>query len=173
MSRAIRRSYRLDNRSLEAVLRAADGRLMGSLTAGDDAADVDVGARRLSPTEIRLDLGDRRVRAHVVRDGETAWVAIEGRTYSVTLEEPGARAAAAGSDDDFATSPMTGTLAKLSVEPGADVAEGGELFVVEAMKMEYVVKAPRDVVVAEVRGSVGGQVDQGAVVVTFEAEEDA
>ena len=86
---------------------------------------------------------------------------------------PGARAAAGGSDEDFATSPMTGTLAKLSVEPGTAVAEGGELFVVEAMKMEYVVKAPRDVMVAEVRGSVGGQVDQGAVVVTFESEGDA
>ena len=173
MSRAVRRTYRLDSRGLEAVLRAADGRLTGTLTAGDDATDVDVGARRVGPTEIRLDLGDRTVRAHVVRDGETAWVAIDGRTYAVTLEEPGARAAAGGSDEDFATSPMTGTLAKLSVEPGAEVAEGGELFVVEAMKMEYVVKAPRDVVVAEVRGSVGGQVDQGAVVVTFESEGDA
>ena len=44
MSRAVRRTYRLDSRGLEAVLRAADGRLTGTLTAGDDATDVDVGA---------------------------------------------------------------------------------------------------------------------------------
>ena len=168
MSRALRRTYRLDGRGLEAVLRAADGRLVGSLAEGEESSDVDVGAGRAGEREIRLDLGDRTVRAYVVRDGGTAWVAIEGRTYAVAVEEPGARAAAAGADDDFATSPMTGTLAKLSVEAGAQVAEGGELFVVEAMKMEYVVKAPRDLVVAEVRGEVGTQVDQGTVVVTFE-----
>lgn len=168
MSRALRRTYRLGGRGLEAVLRAADGRLAGTLASGDESTDVDVGARRIDGTEIRLDLEGRTVRAHVVRDGDTAWVAIDGRTYAVAIEEPGARAAAAGGDDDFATSPMTGTLIKLSVEAGAEVAEGGELFVVEAMKMEYVVKAPRDVVVAEVRGEAGTQVDQGAVLVTFE-----
>ena len=174
MSRAVRRTYCVDGKTFEAVVRLADGRLFSTLTSRDITTEFELEARRLSPTEIRLDidlLGT--VRAHVVRDGDTAWVSIKGRTYSVTLEEPGARAAAGGSDEDFATSPMTGTLAKLSVEPGAEVAEGGELFVVEAMKMEYVVKAPRDVVVAEVRGSVGGQVDQGAVVVTFESEGDA
>lgn len=173
MGRALRRTYRLDGRAIEAVLKAADGRLLGSLTAGEDVTDVDVGARRVGSTEIHLDLGARRVRAHVVRDGDTAWVSVEGRSFAVTLEEPGARAAGGGSDDDFATSPMTGTLAKLSVDSGASVAEGAELFVVEAMKMEYVVKAPRDLVVADVRGAVGGQVDQGAVVVSFEPEGDA
>ena len=34
--------------------------------------------------------------------------------------------------------------------PGDSVEEGGELFVVEAMKMEYVVKAPRAVTIDEV-----------------------
>jgi len=172
MSRALRRTYRLEGRRLEAALRAAEGRLTGTLGLDSEHADVDVGARRLGPTQLRLDLDGRSVRAHVVRDGDTAWVSIEGRTYQVVLEEPGARAAAAGAEEDFATSPMTGTLAKLAVEPGSVVAEGGELFVVEAMKMEYVVKAPRDLTVAEVRGAVGTQIEQGAVVVTFETAAD-
>lgn len=171
MARALRRHYRLDGAVREAVLRLDDGRMIGTLATDEEAADIEVAARRVGPTEIRLELDGRSVRAHVVRDGDTAWVSIEGRAFAVTLEEPGARGAAAGGDDDFATSPMTGTLAKLSVEVGQAVAEGAELFVVEAMKMEYVVKAPRALVVAEVRGEVGGQVDQGAVIVGFETGE--
>jgi len=62
---------------------------------------------------------------------------------------------------------MTGTLAKVTVAPGEAVSAGAELFIVEAMKMEYVVRAPRDVIVAEVRGAVGAQVEQGGVVVTY------
>ena len=115
MSRAVRRTYRLDGRVLEAVLRAADGRVSGTLTAGDDTTDVDVAAARLGATEIRLDLGDRSVRAHVVRDGETAWVAIDGRTYAVTLEEPGARPIPVESAGDVLSNPK-GTI-RIPVEP--------------------------------------------------------
>ena len=68
---------------------------------------------------------------------------------------------------------MTGTLMALHAEVGAAVAEGEPLFVVEAMKMEYVVRAPRDVVVASVDGAVGGAVQIGQAVVTFEPSESA
>ena len=76
-------------------------------------------------------------------------------------------AAHAAAEEPFATSPMTGTVAKVSVAPGAAAAKGAELFVVEAMKMEYVVRAPRDVTVAEVRRAAGERVALGDVVVTF------
>jgi biotin carboxyl carrier protein len=62
---------------------------------------------------------------------------------------------------------MTGTLARIHVSPGDRVAGGGILFVVEAMKMEYAVRAPRDVTVAEVRGTEGGSVTVNEAVVVF------
>ncbi len=171
MSRAIQRHYRAGERLLEAVLRVDDGRLLGTVGEDDSVRDIAAAAQRTGPHSIRLALGDRVVRASVVRDRDAVWVAIEGRTFKLALEEPGARAAAHGSDEAFAVSPMTGTLAKLSVAVGDEVAQGGELFVVEAMKMEYVVKAPRAVTVAEVRGAVGEQVEQDGVVVRYADEQ--
>jgi biotin carboxyl carrier protein len=65
---------------------------------------------------------------------------------------------------------MTGVLAKVVVAAGDRVAEGDELFVVEAMKMEFSVKAPRAAVVTEVKGARGAKVALGEVVVVFEGE---
>ena len=54
------------------------------------------------------------------------------------------------------------------------IAAGAPLFVIEAMKMEFVVEAPRDVVVDEVLAAVGDRVDIGQVLVSFvEAEAEA
>jgi 3-methylcrotonyl-CoA carboxylase alpha subunit len=64
-------------------------------------------------------------------------------------------------------SPMHGKLVALMVKPGDAVARGQKLAVVEAMKMEHALAAPRDGVVAEVIGEVGAQVGEGARVVVL------
>jgi biotin carboxyl carrier protein len=62
---------------------------------------------------------------------------------------------------------MTGVVRKVLVASGDAVAAGATLFVVEAMKMEFAVTAPRDVVVDEVRAAEGARVEIQQVVVTF------
>jgi 3-methylcrotonyl-CoA carboxylase alpha subunit len=67
-------------------------------------------------------------------------------------------------------SPMHGKLVALMVKPGDAVAKGQKVAVVEAMKMEHALAAPRDGVVAEVVGDVGAQVGEGARVVVLREE---
>jgi 3-methylcrotonyl-CoA carboxylase alpha subunit len=59
--------------------------------------------------------------------------------------------------------PMPGRVVVVKVKPGDPVVQGQELLVVEAMKMELALKAPRDGIVAEVRASVGDFVEADAV----------
>ena len=169
MSRTVRKTLLLDGRAFEAELRLRDDQILGALIEGETRHEIDVVARRVGSHGIVLRHEGRVVRATVLREGDTVWVALDGRTYTFTLEEPGAGATHHAGEEDFAISPMTGTVVKLDVEPGARVEAGAALFVVEAMKMEYVVRAPRDLTIAEVRHAAGDQVDQGRVVVTFEA----
>ena len=61
----------------------------------------------------------------------------------------------------------TGFLTAWKYNKGPTLSKGAPLFAVEAMKMEYVVRADRDVVVDEVRAKQGDRVNVGAVVVTF------
>lgn len=167
--RTLRRTFVGGDRGLDAELRFENGRLVGRLADGDgEALDIDVAVKRLGPHGVAVEHVDRRVRATVLRQGDTTWVAIGGRTHEITVEELGGGPAHHAGEEDFAASPMTGVLVKLSTQEGARVSQGGELFVVEAMKMEYVVRAPRDIVVADVFFAEGDAVDQGEVIVTFE-----
>jgi 3-methylcrotonyl-CoA carboxylase alpha subunit len=50
------------------------------------------------------------------------------------------------------------------------VAAGERLLVLEAMKMEHVLRSPRDGVVAGVMTTPGAQVEAGAVLVALEPE---
>ena len=64
--------------------------------------------------------------------------------------------------------PMPGTVLRVLVGPGDDVAAGQPLVVVEAMKMEHQIVAPAAGTVAEVLVAVGDQVDTGQALLRLE-----
>ena len=65
--------------------------------------------------------------------------------------------------------PMPGRVVLVKTHPGDVVVAGQELLVLEAMKMELSLKAPRDGTVAEVRAATGDFIEADAVLVTLEA----
>ncbi|XP_045451385.1 methylcrotonoyl-CoA carboxylase subunit alpha, mitochondrial [Melitaea cinxia] len=72
---------------------------------------------------------------------------------------------------DSASSPTPGVLERVLVNKGDKVVKGQPLFVVIAMKMEYVVRSPRDGVVAEIASfNLGDSVGKGAQVVLLQGE---
>jgi biotin carboxyl carrier protein len=62
---------------------------------------------------------------------------------------------------------MPGTIIDVRTEPGAAVAEGDTLVVLESMKMELSIQAPSDGVVAEVFVATGDRVAQSQPLVTL------
>lgn len=78
--------------------------------------------------------------------------------------------AASGEDEDAAgrlTAPMPGKVVAVRVAAGADVKKGQPLVIVEAMKMEHTIIAPRDGIVEAVRARVGDQVDEKFELIAF------
>jgi propionyl-CoA carboxylase alpha chain len=66
------------------------------------------------------------------------------------------------------TSPMPGTVQSVHVFTGQEVSAGDRLVVVEAMKMEHVIRASADAVVAKVLVEAGQAVTAGKVLVELE-----
>ncbi|XP_063705563.1 methylcrotonoyl-CoA carboxylase subunit alpha, mitochondrial [Culicoides brevitarsis] len=76
-----------------------------------------------------------------------------------------------GSGASKVVAPMPGLLDKLLVKVGDQVKKGEPVAVIIAMKMEHVLKAPRDGVVKSVAGEAGMNMTKNQAVVTFEEEE--
>ncbi len=69
----------------------------------------------------------------------------------------------------FLLSPMPGLLVRLSVAPGDEVKAGQELAVVEAMKMENILRAERDGRIAAIHANAGASLAVDERILEFEA----
>lgn len=81
----------------------------------------------------------RGVRA--ARDGRFVWVFKNGETWRI--EKVVGRGGAEDSAHDL-DSPMPGKVVRVLVEAGQTVTKGTPLLLLEAMKMEHEIRAPRD-----------------------------
>ena len=121
------------------------------------------------PGEYVVDDGRRRWRVAVADDGDARWVSVDGQVAVVEVESGTARAPrkkSAAADSMMA--PMPATVVKLLVEPGQTVTEGATILVLEAMKMELPIRAPRDGVVRAVHCAQGELVQPGVALVDLE-----
>lgn len=110
-----------------------------------------------SDNEIRYVASGRFGRALFARNGAVIDLDATGaaaRFYDLAL----APAAEQGAGADSVKAPMAGAVISLSVKVGDCVVKGQTIAVLEAMKMEHQLKAPRDGVVTEVTARAGDQV---------------
>lgn len=81
---------------------------------------------------------------------------------------PAAPAAAAVTGaGEVVTSPLPGTVLDIKVSAGTPVKQGQLLVIVEAMKMENEILAPKDGTVSQVVATKGATVDSGAPLVVI------
>ena len=106
------------------------------------------------------------------RDRNGTTVDIAGKKVHVVIEDPLAarrfRSGDEGHGDSVIKAIMPGRVVRISVAPGDEVTKGSGLLILEAMKMENEISAPRDGRIAEVHVAPGATVEGGAPLVTLE-----
>ena len=120
---------------------------------------------------LHAQLGERRVRAAVVATGERRHLFFEGRSWPLSLVDTLHVGGEGEEVEGGLRAPMPGKVIALVVEPGATVEKGAPLLVLEAMKMEHTISAPRKGVVKAFRFAIGDQVTDGADLLDFEGAE--
>ena len=63
--------------------------------------------------------------------------------------------------------PMPGLVLRILASVGQEVQKGGNLLVLEAMKMENIIKAPADVIIKSVKVNPGDKVEKNQVMMIF------
>ena len=99
-------------------------------------------------------------------------LAIRGRRFAAEVRDPRAlrsrRAAAHGEGPRKVIAPMPGKIVRRLVEEGQEVELGAGLFVIEAMKMQNEIKAPKPGTVRELSAVEGAPVNAGDVLAVIE-----
>ena len=91
----------------------------------------------------RISDGTRQSIAYAAGPADARWVFLNGRVYVINTTR--AETSRRGQDDDLAlASPMPAKVAAVKVSPGQQVTRGDVLVMLEAMKMELPIRAPRD-----------------------------
>jgi len=120
------------------------------------------GARSLDA----LVVDGRIVRVASVRDGARVLVWCGGDVFEFVRETDRPRRTADVAGDLIA--PMPGRVRRVLVSEGSPVTRGEVVFVLEAMKMEHALRAPRDGVVRSIAPREGDLVEAGAILAEME-----
>lgn len=111
--------------------------------------------------------GERRWRVAVASGADGDWVFVDGQTFRVETPKAVARKRSKGAETGV-MSPMPATVVTINAQAGQSVSEGDTLMVLEAMKMELPIRAPRDGVIKSVLCAKGDLVQPGVNLLEFE-----
>jgi biotin carboxyl carrier protein len=108
------------------------------------------------------------------QDDKSLKVSVNGNTYTVNLEDPydlllnelGMSFGKAGLVEDI-KAPMPGKVINLMVNSGEAVEKDQPLLILEAMKMENVLKAPADATIQRITVGKQDTVDKNQVLIEF------
>jgi 3-methylcrotonyl-CoA carboxylase alpha subunit len=143
-----------------------------SFTLEFEGHSTTAAGRFTSGSELRVDLGGRRINVTVVSANEKRHVFIDGVSFIFAAVDPLFHAGSGGGAEGGLTAPMPGKVIALIAEIGARVEKGAPLLILEAMKMEHTITAPAAGTVKAFCFNVGEQVSDGAELVQFNDDDE-
>jgi 3-methylcrotonyl-CoA carboxylase alpha subunit len=123
---------------------------------------------------VAIELGGELRSVRAARDGDRVFVGRGGRVFEVRREPVRAASRRARASADHGTglaAPMPGRIRKTLVRRGDTVERGQVVLVLEAMKMEHAIRAPRDGTVTRLDHAEGDLVEAGAVLAEITGRE--
>ncbi len=150
--------------------------------------------QELGQGQVRVQMGDTTHEARIHRSGDLLHITLNGRhwqargvactgsvqrwhvqlqgpeCFELWLSDQSHSAPSTGASAQAAQSlraPFNGKLIALHVQEGQSVQQGDAVLVIESMKLEHILCAPRDAVVHSLSASVGQQVGPGQVLVQW------
>jgi len=111
------------------------------------------------------------LRATVVRRELEMCIIVNGQSHALVVEDSFLHTAEQESVIGRLTAPMHGKIVALMVAAGEEVKLGAPLVVLEAMKMEHILRAPRDCLIEEVLCNPEQQVQAGDLLIQFASQD--
>jgi len=136
-----------------------------------DDVEYTVGATEIKSGQLKLKLGDRVIKAIISEGEDSKFVFIDGDIFKVKrIELTGQKKTDKKKEGDL-NSPISGTVVNIKSKEGGKIKKGDVIMVIEAMKMEYLIRAPYDGKVKKVNFKEQDQIEIGQITAELEKEE--
>ncbi|MEJ8475772.1 acetyl/propionyl/methylcrotonyl-CoA carboxylase subunit alpha [Roseibium algae] len=136
-------------------------------------ASVQLHVVKAEDGHVTFDSEGHRQSASVAKDGGSITVFLGGLAHKFGLTDHLANDDEQSGSSDRLIAPMPGLVKLLNATAGQVVEKDQPLIILEAMKMEHTLKAPRDGKIGEVFAAEGEQVQDGTTLLIMAEEEDA
>jgi len=158
-----------DKYDFEAV-RSGESLLINNKSAAADIKHINGGIYHIIE-------GSRSYNADVVSFDsaeKNAQIKINNNTYTITakdqfdilLDKLGLSSLTSAALSEI-KAPMPGLVLKVFVTEGDEIKKGDNLLILEAMKMENIIKCPADVTIKKLRIKSGDKVEKGQILIEF------
>ena len=169
---ATRHRFQVDGQTHVVMVDESNDRLMVAI---DDAPPVEVDVTTSGvPGLFSMISNGKPTRAYVTRDGRNLRVVVDGRTFVLGASGGGRPRGATGGASDppgKITAPLAGVAVEIRVAVGDRIEARQGVVVIEAMKMQNEVQAPRGGIVTAVHAERGVRVEKGALLVEYTPDE--
>ncbi|MFN8376818.1 MAG: biotin/lipoyl-containing protein [Anaerolineae bacterium] len=156
------------------------------VTIGGKTVEVEIGALFPGASQVEVKVGGRSMKLTLPDDEKMQWLLVEdrpyevdfdhdlhwlkarGRVYPLEIHDMQAAVTPPRSGDGRVKAPIPGMVTRINVEIGKAVEAGQPVAVLEAMKMENEIRAPRAGTVRAVQAAPGQTVLRGQVLLEIE-----
>jgi len=120
-----------------------------------------VKAEEIKPGYLKVKIGDRYIKSVITEGEKEKFVFVDGDVFKVRpVELTGVKKTKKKEEGDL-SSPISGKVVSIKAKNGASVKKGDVLMVIEAMKMEYLIRAPYDGKVKKINFKEKDQIEIG------------
>ncbi|CAJ0763930.1 17641_t:CDS:2, partial [Entrophospora sp. SA101] len=121
---------------------------------------------------IITDIEDRRYISRVISEKKNGNITVFGEHGKVVLKvpEPNYLKVESEKNEGSVITPMPSKISQIFVKPGQTVEKGAPLIVLEAMKMEHIIKSPYSGIIEEILYNVGDLVEENKKLIKFANE---
>jgi len=100
-------------------------------------------AEEFAKGHLKIKLGDRIIKSVITQGEKNKFVFVDGDVFKIkNVELTGKKKVKKKKEETDLNSPISGKIVSIKVNKGKNVKKGDVLMVIEAMKMEYLIRAP-------------------------------
>ncbi len=126
-----------------------------------DNTEYTIEATELEKGHLKLQVGDRTIKCVITEGEKEKYVFVDGEVFKVRPVELTGKKKTRKKEEGNLTSPISGKVVNVKVKPGAKVKKGEVVMVIEAMKMEYLIRAPYTGTIKKVHFKENDQIEIG------------